>query len=672
MFFYAIGNDILNDINQGLHKEWLVTNGNGGFASSTLLGCNTRRYHGLLIAALPEGLGRVMTLSKLEESVKIGDKISYLSTNKYLENYIHPRGFLHLRKFEMNPFPKYIFTDESITVTKEIFMIRGANTTVVRYKVLSQFNEPFEFEVNPLLTCRDFHTLQKENDNFCTDVKFEDQVLTIKPCSDFPTIKLRVNNMDFKIQKSWYKRFQMEREKERGLDYIEDLYHPGYYQKEAACCLDVDFIITMEENTDIDVDAEYEKARKRIEELYHSAENDLSDAEENALILAADMHIINRQLKDGTKLDTIIAGYPWFGDWGRDTFISLPGLTLATRRLNEAKNILSFFGCEARNGLIPNCFVDIGTKPSYNTVDASLWYIQAAWEYAEATDDYEFIKEKLYNTCTCILEHYENGTDYRIKMDEDGLINAGEEGVQLTWMDAIVDGQVITPRHGKPVEINALWYNALCIATEFADRLNDKTKADYYKQLAEKVKKSFNEKFWYDREGYLYDNINTGFSDSSIRPNQIFAISLPYPVLEKDRWKPVVNVIHKKLYTPFGLRSLSQDHPRYEGYFGGTLSERDNAYHMGTTWGFLMGPFIEAYLKADDYSEQALEHAKIFMDTWMGNIYTGAIGTLNEVFDGEEPFDAKGCVSQAWTVAEALRIKKILKHHTKNSKQAVS
>jgi predicted glycogen debranching enzyme len=663
MFFYAIGNDILSDISQGLQKEWLITNGLGSFASSTITGCNTRRYHGLLVASPPHEATRLMTVSKLEESITIDNKTCYLSTNKYVENYVHPRGFLHLQKFQMSPFPKYYFTDEGLTVTKEIFMVHGANTTVVRYKIFSASDEPFEFEVNPLLTCRDFHTLQRENDRFSTDVDYEKYVMTVQPFDNLPVIRIKADGMDFKIQKNWYKRFQLEKEKERGLDYIEDLFHPGCFICEGKSLLEIDFIITIEDKTDIDVNAEYSKTINRLEKLCKTGKTAPCDPEEQALLMAADMHLIKRQLKDGDDLSTIIAGYPWFEDWGRDTFISLAGLTLVTKRFKEAENILNFYRCQHEKGLIANRFEEMYTVPICNTVDTSLWYINAIWEYIKATEDYDFVKDNLYKTCTCIIDNYEKGTGYGVAMDEDYLISAGEEGIHLTWMDAVIDETPVTPRNGKPVEINALWYNALCVAGELAEKFDDTSKAEYYKDLASKVKESFNKLFWHEREGYLYDIINSGYNDSSVRPNQVFAISLPFPVLDKDRWKSVVRVVFDKLYIPFGLRTLNQSHPRYEGYYSGPLQERVGAYHMGTAWGYLLGPFIEAFLKSEDFSQQSVRQAENFVDTWMGNLYTGAIGTLNEVFDGEEPFDAKGCVSQAWSVAEALRIKHLLKQH---------
>jgi predicted glycogen debranching enzyme len=666
MFSYAIGNDILNDFTQGLQKEWLVTNGLGGFASSTILGCNTRRYHGLLVAAPRGEIDRLMTVSKFEELIVIGDKTCYLSTNRYVENYIHPRGFLHLRKFEMNPFPKYYYTDEGLTVTKEIFMIQDTNTTVVRYKIFTASDETFQFEVHPLLTCRDFHTLQRENDKFSIYVDYENLVMSVQPYEKMPVIKIKADVMDFKIQNYWYKRFQLEKEKERGLDYIEDLFHPGCFVCEGKSSLEIDFIITIEDITNIDVNAEYARAKKRIETLNKKEKIAPDDIEEQALIQAADMHLIKRPLNNGDQFSTIIAGYPWFEDWGRDTFISLPGLTLTTGRFEEAKKILNFYRCQHDKGLIANRFEEIYTVPVCNTVDTSLWYINAIWEYVNATDDYEFARENLYETCTCILKSYEEGTGYGVKMDEDNLITAGEEGIHLTWMDAVIDGLPVTPRNGKPVEINALWYNAICIVRELAKKFEDNATVDYYENLAAKVKESFNQKFWFEREGYLYDVINSGYDDSSIRPNQLFAISLPFPVLEKVRWKAVVRMVYDKLYIPFGIRTLNQSNPRYEGYYSGPLLERVGAYHMGTAWSYLMGPFIEAFLKSEDFSRQSLRQAKAFVDVWMGNLYTGAIGTLNEVFDGEEPYDAKGCISQAWSIAEALRIKQLLKIKKQN------
>jgi predicted glycogen debranching enzyme len=566
----------------------------------------------------------------------------------------------------MKPFTKLYFSVEDVTVTKEIFMIHNSNTSIIRYEVFGSNNNPFSFHLSPLVAFRNFHELSKERSVPTNSVQIIDNSsIRMQFEENGPALTLKADGMDFKPVKIWYKNFQYDKENERGLDYSEDLFNPGYFQSKDTSDFRVDFIATIENEIPTGIDSEYNKACTRNRELislyYGENRTSPTDNEEHALVAAADMHVIEKTLSNGEKFNTIIAGYPWFGDWGRDTFISLPGLTLVTGRFDKAKSILKFFARKIKNGLIPNRFEDIGVSPCYNTVDASLWFINGVYQYSLFTKDYDFIKDELFPACISIVENYKKGTDFNIKMDEDCLISTGEDDVQLTWMDAMVNGTVITPRHGKPVEINALWYNALCISTELSEKFGDIEKSHYYKKLSENVKIAFNKKFWNERCGYLYDTISEDTYDKSIRPNQIYAISLPFPVLARERWKTIVDIVHEKLYTPFGLRSLNSENTKYRPFYAGTVTERDKSYHMGVAWGYLLGPFIEAFLKAEDFSEQSIFKAKTMFDIWMGNLYNNCIGSLSEIFDAEEPYNPRGCFSQSWTIAEALRIKNILR-----------
>jgi predicted glycogen debranching enzyme len=657
----ALGADALNEISMALQKEYITTNGLGGYASSTVTGCNTRRYHGLLVVSRPEDSERLVLLSKLEESIKIGHRYYYLSTNKYTENHVHPRGYLHLRKYEQTPFPRFIFTIKDITLVKEIFMIRGSRTTVIRYNIFGGGEDRFNFVLHPLLSFRKFHAIQRENHDFSTATEYSDGVLALKPYPEMPQLKLRAPGMEYKDLKNWYKNFQYEKEKERGLGYLEDLFNPGYFFTPEVSHFSADVVATCDEELPGDTAEEYKKAMERTELLFDLADASPDDPDEKSLVLAADLHIIQLKKQGDPPRATIVAGYPWFGDWGRDTFISLPGLALCTGRKEEAREILLYFAEHCRDGLIPNRFGDLGTEPVYNTVDASLWYINAIHHYLEATKNVESIKDDLYPVCRSIIENYRKGTQFNIGMDKDGLISAGSRDVQLTWMDAKVEDWVVTPRNGKAVEINALWYNALCIMEKTARQLKDKASADDWEQLSRKVFQSFNNTFWHQREGYLYDNISPDGPDASFRPNQLLAVSLPYPVLIEERQAQVVSKVHERLYIPMGIRSLDPDNPNYRGCYWGSPQERDSAYHMGVAWGWLLGPFIEAFLKANKYSPNAVSRARIMMDLWMGDLLTNGLNTLSEIFDGDEPFTARGCISQAWTVAEALRIKKLLR-----------
>lgn len=654
----AIGTDILNDISKGLRKEWITTNGLGGYASSTVLGCNTRRYHGLLVAPREKD-ERAVLLSKLEESIKIGHRYYSLGTNKYTENYIHPRGYTHLRKFEQAPFPRFIFTIDEITVTKEIFMPHGQNTTIIRYNIFGG-NRDFIFIVRPLVAFVNFHQIAGENRDFDTSTTYQGSTLLMKPYENFPTLKLHLPGMKFKNLKNWYKNFTLDRERERGLDYIGDLFNPGYYYTPKVKDFKIDIIATSEDKIPEDTEKLYDEAKRRVDYLFDLAEANSDDPDEKSLVLAADLHIINSPTSGGEKRATIVAGYHWFGDWGRDTFISLPGIALCTGRYEEAREILHSFTLQCKDGLIPNRFADLGQSASYNTVDASLWYINAVQAYIDYSGDSDFIKEHIFETCKSIMKSYEDGTLYGIGMDEDGLINAGEEGYQLTWMDARVGEWVVTPRMGKPVEINALWYNALCIMAKLAGKFGNEELEKHYSELAGKVKISFNEKFWYERGGYLYDVVGETINDDSFRPNQIFAISLPHQVLDENRAKNVANIVYEKLYTPFGIRSLSLDNLNYKGIYTGDVRNRDASYHQGIAWGFLLGPFLEAYLKVNKFSPSAVMRADILMALWMGDLTNAGQNTLSEIINGDEPFTPRGCISQAWSIGEALRLKKII------------
>lgn len=657
----SIGTDILNDLSKGIQKEWLIANGLGGFASSTVIGCNTRRYHGLLVDTGGMIIERSVLLSKLEESIKIGNKMYHLGTNRYSNNYIHPHGYTHLRKFEQTPFPRFIYTIDDITITKEIFMPWKTSAVIIRYNIFGG-SRKFNFIIHPLFAFKNFHTTRQEDREFDTGLVYSNGVLHLNPYPDkMPSLKMSVPQMHFKELKNWYKNFELEKEIERGLDYIEDLFNPGYFYTDSIDGLTMDIVAACEDEIPDKIDHLYQEASERVESLFQLALCSGKDNDEKSLVLAADLHIIHSP-QEKNKGTTIVAGYPWFGDWGRDTFISLPGIAMCTGRLEEAREIMQNFAAKCHKGLIPNRFADLGNDAVYNTVDASLWFINAANQYYRHSGDLKFIAQYIFPACESIIENYSNGTLFGIGMDQDFLIKAGEEGFQLTWMDAKVDEDVITPRWGKPVEINALWYNALCIMADFSEKLSKpETQTKEYRVKAEKVKEAFNQKFWNPQEEYLYDVIQyDGGTDNSFRPNQIYAVSLTYPVLEKDRWQSVVNKVFEKLYTPFGLRSLSPDNPAYKGQMKGTIRQRDSAYHQGTAWGFLLGPFIESYMKVNDYSAQSIARAQILMDLWMGDLTRVGQNTLSEVFDGDEPFTSRGCISQAWSIAEALRIKKMI------------
>ncbi|MFP4497163.1 MAG: amylo-alpha-1,6-glucosidase [Vulcanimicrobiota bacterium] len=646
---------LLNNFKTGIQNEWLLTDGMGGFASSTILGCNTRRYHGLLTCSCNNQ--RNVLVSKVEERLKIRNKTYHLSTNLYKNSQIYPHGYNHLREFSLVPHPRFIYTIGPVVITKEIIMVKKKNTTIVRFQVNNPTEQKIKFTITPLLAFRDFHKLQAENSQFDTETHFNNSILSIKPCKDLPELKIKAGEFEFTRDAQWYKQFEYLKEKERGLDYNEDLFSPGFFIKEFDKDIKLEMYFSIEQEITGNFEKETHNQTCRIRNLFKQAAFSKPDIIQKTLIWASDQHVIERVEGNGNKCITVIAGYPWFGDWGRDTFISLPGLCLVTGRFSDAKKILINFSRQCKNGIIPNRFGDVGREPIYNTVDASLWFINAVHHYLSFTNDNETIK-KLLPTIEEIIQNYKAGTDFGIHMEEDGLIAINRTDVQLTWMDAKVGDWVVTPRNGKPVEINAIWYNALNIYKELCRQFN--YKCNISDSLIKKVKKSFNGKFWNETAQCLYDVVKDSNSDGKIRPNQIYAISLPYSVLNKRKWKPVISNVSDHLYTPFGLRSLSNRDPDYRKEHTGPIRIRDGAYHMGTVWGYLMGPFLEALLKTANYSDASFKQVEQLFKLWMNNLASGGLNTLSEIFDGDEPFKSRGCYSQAWSVAEALRISYLL------------
>jgi predicted glycogen debranching enzyme len=614
--------------------EWIITNGLGGYASSTIISLNTRRYHGLLIASLKPPLRRFLLLSKLEEEIEIENKIYKLGCNRYSPGVIHPEGYKFLYSFHLNYFPTFTYRLENILIEKTIFMKYLENTTVVIYNILT--NIPFKMRIFPLINCRDHHSETKENPYFNFSQELIDGQLKIQAYQDAPILYLKNTSGNYVKTGYWYKNFEYEREKERGLPFQEDNYNPGYFEIEINTNTKLGIFASTEfiENISfLNLKNKEEERLKKIESLCETDENFIK-----TLFLTSSSFIVKREPL------SIIAGYHWFSDWGRDAMISLPGICLVTKRFNEAKQILKNFSSFCKNGLIPNCFLEDGT-PIYNSVDASLWFFYSVYKYYKYTNDTEFIKEIL-PILKEIINFYQKGTDFNIYMDRDGLIYSGEPSLQLTWMDAKVGDLVITSRDGKAVEIQALWYNALKIMEEFGEDTS---------KLTRKLKVNFIRNFWNKEKEYCYDVIKKDIKDDSLRPNQIFTISLPFSLITGEKAKKIVGVIWKNLYTPYGLRSLSPDSPNFKGKYEGNVFERDSAYHQGTVWVWLLGHFITAYLKVNNYSKIAKLIAKNFLKPFRTHISEAGLGTISEIFDGNPPHLPKGCISQSWSVAEILR-----------------
>ncbi|MFH0772623.1 MAG: amylo-alpha-1,6-glucosidase [Candidatus Omnitrophota bacterium] len=644
------GSEICGDFQSATEKEWLETNGLGGYASSTIIGTNTRKYHGLLVATTKPPLGRMVMLSKLEETLVLRDGSRYnLSCNKY-PAVIHPEGYRYMEEFRLDPFPIFTYRIGDIVVEKAVFMVHGENSTVITYKVLISSGY-FELVVRPLVAARDYHWISIENMNFNKTVEHFEGYLKMKPYSESPILYLANNADRFEPTGYWYKTFEYQKEKERGLEYNEDLYSPG------------EFGFLVKEGDKVYMVASTEGRKMRSVEVLESSEVlrrneiaeavNLSDPLAIQLAISADSFLVKRM--DG--LTTVLAGYHWFWDWGRDALISLPGAALTLGRFKEARDILLTFAKHCDQGMIPNRFPEESKDPDYNTVDASLWFFWAVHKFLEYTNDYAFVEANILDCMEEIIQYYINGTRFGIKMDKDGLISTADSDLQLTWMDAKVGGWVVTPRNGKAVEVNALWYNALKIMESICDGLNLKYKNECAR-LAFLAKKNYDLIFWNEASGCLYDCVNEEGPDKSIRPNQIFALSLPFRLLPKEKEKKVLDVVGKELLTPYGLRTLSPGDSNYRGIYIGDQRTRDASYHQGTVWPWLLSHFITAYLNVYGRTKNTKEEAKRFLIPITDHLKEAGIATISEIFDGDPPYHPRGAISQAFSVAEILRIYK--------------
>lgn len=648
------GRDICGNLETAESKEWLVTNGTGSFAAGTIAGMLTRRYHGLLIAALKPPLGRTLLVSKLEEVVNYQEQFYSLSTNRWADGSINPQGYLHLESFHLEgTIPVWRYACADALIEKKIWMQPGENSTYIQYHFL-RGTQPLKLHLKALVDHRDFHGITQTDDREINIRKIERGVC-VNFQNGYPSpLYLFSTQGNISIEDNWYYGFDLAVEKYRGLSDYENHFHAATFSVVLEVDRKVTVIASTQANPNLDsqmaLENRYAYEESILKEFpYPTAPNWIKQ-----LVLAADQFVVSRALPNQLDGKTIIAGYPWFGDWGRDTMISLAGLTLATGRPAIASPILRTFAFYLDRGMLPNVFPDRGETPQYNTVDATLWYFEAIRAYYQQTKD-DCLLQELFPKLAEIIDWHQQGTRYNIQVDpDDGLLYAGEKGVQLTWMDAKVNDWVVTPRIGKPIEVNALWYNALVIMQQFAQSLGKP--AQKYGQMAAKTARGF-QRFWYDAQGYCYDVLDTPVgSDASIRPNQILAVSLPVnpqipTLLTQKQQQAVVDTCAKLLLTSHGLRSLAADHPNYQGYYGGGLIQRDGAYHQGTVWGWLIGAFIQGHLKV--YQNPQLAYT--FLQPMKDHLQAACVGTLSEIFDGEPPFIARGAFAQAWTVAEVLR-----------------
>jgi predicted glycogen debranching enzyme len=646
-----------------LGREWLETNGLGGFASSTITGLNTRRYHGLLVAATRPPVGRIVMLSKFEETLVVDGRRYDLSSNQYASVF-HPQGYKYQTGFRLDPFPIFTYEVEGITIEKRVFMPQGENTTIVQYLFQIPGSESsvasddasfiphpsslILFELRPLIAFRDYHSLMHETDAINTHVQADETLVTIKPDDNLPALHFAHDAGEFDSAAFWYRNFEYGKERARGFDSTEDLFSPFALKFNINRKRNVS-IIASTERREASRASEYAQAEiERRRKVIESAPG--HDELTRALTAAADQYIVARG-----EEKTIIAGYHWFSDWGRDTMIALSGLTLVTKRFDVARSILKEFARHVDQGMLPNRFPDAGETPEYNTVDATLWFFEAVRSLLSYTDDHKFVRADLYDVLTDIIAWHIRGTRYGIRVCEDGLLGAGEADVQLTWMDAKVGDWVVTPRRGKAVEIQALWYNALKFMEELATEFGDEESAHRYAQIASRARASFNEQFWNEEASSLFDVVDGDVRDASMRPNQIFAASLHHSMLSREHARRVVETVERELLTPYGLRSLAPGDPKYRPRYEGDSLSRDGAYHQGTVWAWLMGPFITAYTKAHDKSVESRERARMWLANFHTHLSEAGLGHISEIFDGDAPHNPNGCIAQAWSVAEVLR-----------------
>lgn len=638
--------DINGDWGIASHLEWLETNGMGGYASSTAACSNSRRYHGLLIAAVQPPVGRMVMLSMLSERILTATGAVDLSSNQF-PGAIHPRGHEHLRTFSRDLFPRFEYAAGDIRLRKTIAAIQGENTTVILYEIESA-PEEFVLELRPFIAARDHHHLSVANNVISRAAHFHNCVLEYRAYAHVPPLFISAPGASFSPGPDWHYRFEYEIERERGLEFHEDLFTPGTLTvalKSGDTFAVVASIDPVAGRVGIEL-LEGERNRRNSLAQTSLPSGDLV----GALGRAADQFIVRR----GEDRKTVIAGYHWFTDWGRDTMIALPGLCLSTGRHEDARLILLAFAESASQGMLPNRFPDSGERAEYNTVDATLWFFVAGWKYLLATSDETFVRGLLFPLFREIIDWHDRGTRHHIHVDGDGLLAAGTENDQLTWMDAKSDDHAFTPRHGKPVEINALWYNALSIQEELERRWGTPETADVFRKRSAVVLDRFTSAFWNVERGCLFDVIGPEQqADASIRPNQLLALSLPFPLLTGAKAEAVLDVITRDLLTPRGLRSLASDDPRFLPRYLGNQWQRDAAYHNGTVWSWLLGPYITALVRIR--GEKGIARGLEIVEQFESHLREAGVGTVSEIFDGAPPHLPRGCIAQAWSVGEILR-----------------
>ena len=648
-----MGPEVCGSLDAATEREWLVTNGLGGFGCGTVSGILTRRYHGLLIAAVPER-GRVLLVSKAEEIVRYAGRDYTLGANRWSSGAVQPQGFRFLEQFQLQgSIPVWRFACADAVLEKRVWMQDGENTTFVRYELVYG-SGPAEVQVKILVNCRDMHATTRTDEGKASVTSVSGGLCVVAHEGAIP-VYLLSDAAQAEASGEWYRDYDLAAERERGLDDRENHLLAGVFRAHVVPGASVTFAFSTDPAPALQGRAalgEREALDQRLVEYWIAAHPRAALEAPHwiwQLVLAAAQFPVRRRTSDGRERWSILAGYPWFGEWGRDALIAVPGLALETGRPDVARSLLHEYPRFAQQGLLPNTFSENGEPAAYNSVDSMLWYVQALRQYVTQTSDLSIVRD-VFEVLASLVDWYVRGTRYGIHMDRaDGLLYAGESGMQVTWMDAKIGDRPVTARIGKPVEVNALWFNALHALARFSAELGKP--AEEYKRLAERVRKAF-ARFWNQERQCCFDVIDGPHDhDASLRPNQIFAVSLLESPLDAEQQKRVVDLCAVHLVTPHGLRSLDAADASYRGHYQGPQSERDAAYHQGTVWAWLLGPFVLAHLRV--YGDP--RRAFAFLGPMANHLSSAGLGSVSEIFDGDAPFVARGAFAQAWSVAEVLR-----------------
>jgi len=661
MTIVRLGRAECGDFASAARREWLVTNGLGGYAMGTVAGLNTRRYHGLLVAALRPPLDRTVLVGKVDAVATYDGREHPLATNVFADGTVDPHGYRLIAAFALDgTIPVWSYAIADAVLEQRVWMAHGHGTTYLTF-TLARASLPLTLTLTPLCTYRDYHRLQVPR--WSAEVRPLEAGFELVAYHGAQAYRVVADRGAFNPLGRWYHAFKHPVETERGFDDLSDLFVPGHFRLSLMPGESATVVCSTEAVVPHAGDEALAAERSRQARLLRDGPRD-APGWVRQLVLAADQFVVRREGlapgADGVSGVTVIAGYPWFTDWGRDTMIALPGLALSTGRPEVAARVLRTYADYVSEGMLPNRFPDAGEAPDYNAVDATLWYFHAVGAYVRQTGDLDLTRA-LYPVLAGIVDWHERGTRYGIRVDPaDGLLRAGAAGTQLTWMDAKAGGRAVTPRIGKPVEVNALWHHALRVMADLSGRLGDLAAAARYADQADRVAASFRARFWYAEGGYLYDVVDGPEgaiqpdgrrSDPRLRPNQIVAVALPDPLLEPAQARAVVDVCGRRLWTSHGLRTLAEDDPEYAGQYAGGPARRDGAYHQGTAWAWLLGPFATAHYRVYGDAEAARSYLSGIAD----HLSDAGLGSVSEIFDGDPPHRPDGCPAQAWSVAEVLR-----------------